>query len=112
MSRTDRHVPFVALAYREGGLREEHDHREGPCDLPDREVWLSELRAVRQPWRLYGRYRCVWEVVMPPGTPFCGCALCSGVFEKERPSRVARRAGVREVRAQLDEVEGDVGSGG
>lgn len=52
----------------------EHDHSEGPCDLPT----LSEWRS----WAGHGEgdppWRCGWELLRERLPRLCGCGMCTG----------------------------------
>lgn len=87
-------------------MREVHDHRSGPCDLPDYDDWLVELRSVRQPHLLGFRYRCVWDLEPAAYESICGCSACTGSFDRRASRRGERRAAAAEVRSQLSEASG------
>lgn len=82
MSRTDAHVPVhVRLLRRDLVPVEDHDHRDGPCDLPP-------LSAITAQWWADGR--CHWEW-HHRGERICSCELCSGGYWRRLDRRVARQ---------------------
>ncbi|WP_157749534.1 hypothetical protein [Jatrophihabitans sp. GAS493] len=81
MSRTDQHAPF-AIKIARGDLPAvaSHDHRYGPCDLPDR----SSCARMWSPMS-----RCRWEFQYT-GTGVCSCWMCHAGPQRRAERRAAR----------------------
>lgn len=99
MSRTHKTRPLMVKAADPKDhsvlLVEEHDHREGDCDLPARPP--RKLADLRAQLRAGTRCRYVWE---PTGNArLCGCRMCTmhDYFKAER--RKDRREAKRRLRA-------------
>lgn len=80
MSKTDKTKPFW-VKMKDGDLawRESHDHREGPCDLPneiDADYWHNT--------------RCRYEWVFD-GTHVCCCPMCHGDWWWDIPPNKRQR---------------------
>lgn len=104
MSRSDKHTPHWVKA-RDAAWRpqfvEEHDHRNGRCDL---DVYM----AGRLPW---APGRCRMTHRYDGRNHYCGCRLCTqqdGRKLARRQERVVWRSLRAEVLAAVDRGEVDV----
>jgi hypothetical protein len=87
MSRTDAHTPFaVRIARGEIGAHEEHDHRSGDCDLPERDACRSITT------------RCTWTWSWT-GVAICACELCHAGVWRRRQNRHGRHSNRVEISA-------------
>lgn len=91
MSRTDKTKPFwVKLRHRDLWVVDEHDHRDGVCNLPA----APEVAS-------YGpghRFDCRWEFRYS-GTHVCCCRLCHSADDSQtRPQKLRRMEDVRACR--------------
>lgn len=95
MSRTIAHTPWSVLVARRPDLRVEvHDHRSGVCDLPSPAEYAAMLRAERY---YYPRLtHCRWDLDWQRMWNICGCALCTGKYERRAERRRSRRNARRE----------------
>jgi hypothetical protein len=84
MSRTEVHRPYRAWFNDPSNCVEEHDHTDGPCDLPTLSQWRNWLNGgeVVQPCR------CGWALQLERLPRLCGCRLCTG----HHWNRIDRRA--------------------
>jgi hypothetical protein len=93
MSRTDKTKPFwVKLAHGDLAMVEQHDHTEGPCDLPD----LSDAWAFK---RLTTRCR---RQFFETDTRVCCCPMCHGADYPDR-TEPQRRRRERRQRRRVDQ---------
>ncbi|QAU07192.1 hypothetical protein HOV03_gp43 [Gordonia phage Asapag] len=93
VAHTDKTKPFD-VKLRDGDLhwREDHDHRDGACDLP----------PLDSPDAFVWRRRCRRQFVYT-GTSVCTCAQCSGLWHETKPQRRRRsRAGAKRRTADWD----------
>ena len=82
MSRTDAHTPFaVRISRGELGAHDEHDHRDGVCDLPQRRGFTRSSLP---------RTRCRWEWTYT-GVAICSCPMCHAGEWHRRESRTRRQ---------------------
>lgn len=94
MSKTDKTAPWrVKTTYKSTYLVEQHDHRDGSCDLPARphpkdrpHLWTSD--GTRCYWAISTEFFCT-------GLARCGCAMCTGEIYEGSRRRRERRAGKR-----------------
>lgn len=73
MSRTLVHRPWIAWFDDPSICIEDHDHVDGPCDLPT----LAEWRAFGSGALNDAPWRCGWELD-EARLRRCGCHLCTG----------------------------------
>ena len=91
MSRTHKTKPFNAKAcQRLIAVWEDHDHSEGPCDLPELNYQTMQLP--------YRATRCHWTADYNDPIAFCGCHLCSGHRERKIDKKRNRLAARNETR--------------
>lgn len=86
MSRTDKTRPFrVKVADHPSLLEEDHDHRDGICDLPS----VPRFEG----WG--GGARCTWVPSIKADTTaevkYCGCRMCTMQVERKQEVRRSRR---------------------
>ncbi|KAA1248224.1 hypothetical protein F0Q45_21760 [Mycobacterium simiae] len=82
MSRTDKTKPmWVKLAHRDVAVVEKHDHRAGPCDLPDPFDHVAFTRLTT---------RCRREF-LDTGTRVCCCPMCHAWDYPDRTEPQRRR---------------------
>jgi hypothetical protein len=108
MSRTDIHRPLQALwqdPSMRSHFREEHDHRDGVCDL---QRFLERWLTGDSWWPARGGCSVRWYSL---GQRICSCAMCSQRAARYRTRRAQRQGTRRALRAaagqwaagQLDE---------
>jgi len=97
MSRTHSHKNYVGRFLNEKNPREIHDHRHGECDLPTRREWEKLLKESRHPHLLFKEFRCVWDFPIDYyiTNKVCGCAMCTGSYDREMDKKRERLAGKR-----------------
>jgi hypothetical protein len=97
MSRTYSHKNYVGRFLSEKNPREVHDHRHGDCDLPPREEWERMLKEARHPYYLFNAYRCAWDFPIDYyiTNKMCGCAMCTGYYDRKEERKQERRVGKR-----------------
>jgi hypothetical protein len=102
VSRTDAHRPYRARLTGPPHAVELHDHRTGPCDLPTLAQWRHMLSSDRRHWLLYSTLRCTWTLSSEQ-QHLCGCAMCTGRFDRQQDRRRTRRQATRDIHDQLTE---------
>ena len=97
MSRTDAHRPFwVWLNDHPEHVQEQHDHRNGVCDLPTGLYPAGEHTAHRPD---------ACRTDLDPGIRLCGGPLCTGTVGRRyshRSRRTAERALLTAARGDAD----------
>lgn len=89
MSRTLAHRPWWTWFDDASVCVEDHDHRDGPCDLPALSEWHDWLSSqYAQADVMPDRWRCGWDQLVWCRPPICGCHVCTG----SRFRRMDRRA--------------------
>jgi hypothetical protein len=99
MSRTDKTRPWwVKLADRPMvTCRPQHDHRFGPCTLPER--INADTAPIYRPLR-----GCYWVVTDRfAGTIHDGCRECTGYYFRREDRRRSRHESRRELRASRED---------
>lgn len=87
MSRTHRHAPWW-VQIRDPRLRgEHHDHRDGPCDLPDIATWVADPDRLDR--------RCSYRYRFESGPNICGCPMCTQAPYRKAARRRERHEGRR-----------------
>jgi hypothetical protein len=89
LSKTDKTRPWRVRA-QEAGLKEQHNHRNGVCDLP------------ADPSKGWGRFSgCHYTeshaFYYGPGGG-CGCPMCSGQYENRQERRRDRHRAAQAIR--------------
>lgn len=75
------------------GVRETHHHEKGYCDLPPRtiEAVMERYELIRNgTYEVSRSETCIYDFSYV-GTNICGCALCTGQFERKEKARKDRR---------------------
>lgn len=102
MSKTDKTRPFwVKLADHPRNYVEQHDHRDGVCDLPDSlndPTTLTHFTWARG--NCYYSYSPAW---INSGAARCGCQFCQWPWERRASARRSRQNARREANAWRQE---------
>jgi hypothetical protein len=102
MSKTDKTKPWD-LRILEHAPRQQHDHRDGVCDLPD----LRSRADVG--WR--GNGHCYWSegsILYSDQCCYgCGCRICTGYYTRRQERRRERHEAQRLTRSMLTRGELD-----
>ena len=96
MSRTWIHRPAWACFDDPSNCVEDHDHRDGPCDLPDLRTWRAWNEAPGTgsagPDSAVAPWRCGWNLRDRRLANRCGCRLCTYHWERREDRRRDRRS--------------------
>jgi hypothetical protein len=94
VARTYAHRPIQAWGATPAVMVERHDHRYGPCDLPDVDVWQAAMRGRRSACDV--DTGCRWDVDEHRIPRSCGCRMCTAHacrrVDRRRDRHAARAA--------------------
>lgn len=100
VSKTDKtRPPWVKSQDRPAFLVDEHDHRNGVCDLPAKDS-LDEI-AWSHGGGITNDGRCRWvysTVFWRVPENYCGCKMCTQQIERKAKARRSRQEGRRQAR--------------
>ena len=91
MSRTHKTKPLgVKVCQGHVSFTEEHNHSNGPCDLPKMTPESAGFGS--------SKTRCYWRPNFYEPMSFCGCHLCSGHFSRKVNGKRNRKETKRKTR--------------
>lgn len=102
MSKTDKTRPWrVRVMDKKTWLEEDHDHRDGPCDLPPPPALVCDFWAGRTTTRCYWNASC--EFWVTPSN-YCGCPTCNDTRGRRLETKRARAQARQRVRQEVQEA--------